>query len=150
MRGLFATIAGAGLMLALAGSAQAATVNVKMLNRDSAGHSFVFSPNLIRIKPGDSVHFIATDKGHDAASIKSMMPKDAKPFQGRMSQDITVKFTVPGVYGIECRPHYPLGMVALVVVGDKPANLKEAEAVKQPGKAAQEFKTLFAEYKAGK
>ncbi len=150
MRGLSSILMGAAMVLVLAASAQAATVDVKMLNRDASGHSFVFSPNLIRIKPGDSVHFIATDKGHDAASIKGMMPKGAAPFQGKMSQDVTVKFTASGIYGIECRPHYPLGMVALVVVGDKAPNLKEAEAVKQPGKAAAEFKTLFAEYKAGK
>lgn len=150
MRGITSIFIGAAMALALAAGAQAATVNVKMLNRDSAGHNFVFSPNLIRIKPGDSVHFIATNKGHDAASIDGMMPKGAKPFQGKMSQDITVKFTVPGVYGIKCRPHYPLGMVALVVVGDKAPNLKQAEAVKHPGKAATEFKTLFKEYAAGK
>lgn len=149
MRGLFATVMGAAMVLALAGSAQAAQVEVKMLNSDGAGHNFVFSPNLIRIKPGDSVHFVATNMGHDAASIKGMLPKGAQPFQGKMSQDVTVKYTVPGIYGVECEPHYALGMVALVVVGDKAPNLKEAEAVRHPGRAEAEFKTLFKEYAAG-
>ena len=31
---------------------------------------------------------------------------------------LTVTFTVPGVYGVKCKPHYGMGMVALVVVGE--------------------------------
>lgn len=147
---LLPALAGGVLLLAAGGvgitSAQAAQVEVKMLNRGAAGN-FVFEPALIRIKPGDSVHFVATTKGHDAASVPGMLPKGAQPFAGKMSQDVTVTFKVPGVYGIECRPHYAMGMVALVVAGN-PVNLDQAKAVKHPGKANRVFADLFKQYAA--
>ena len=55
----------------------------------------------------------------------------------------TVTFDKPGVYGIKCTPHYGMGMVALIVVGDPSSNLKAAEAVSQPGKAKHAFEELF-------
>jgi pseudoazurin len=134
------------MALAMLSGAQAAEVEVKMLNH-GAGGAFVFEPNLVRIQPGDSVHFVATDKGHDAASIDGMLPEGAKPFAGKISQDITVKFDVPGAYGVKCKPHYAMGMVALVVVGT-PTNLDAAKAFKNPGKANAAFKKLFKEYEA--
>lgn len=150
MRTVFSALAGAALVLAASGAAfpgaQAAQVEVKMLNKGAAGN-FVFEPALIRIKPGDSVHFVATTKGHDAASVPGMLPKGAQPFAGKMSQDVTVTFKQPGVYGIECRPHYAMGMVALVVAGE-PVNLAAAKAVKHPGKAGRVFADLFKEYAA--
>ena len=51
-----------------------------------------------------------------------------------MNEDVTVTFTKPGVYGVKCKPHYAMGMVAVVVVGE-PVNLEAAKAVKQMGKA---------------
>jgi pseudoazurin len=60
-----------------------------------------------------------------------------------MNKDLSVTFAKPGVYGIKCNPHYGMGMVALVVVGDPAVNLKTAEAVSQPGKAKQAFADLF-------
>ena len=71
-----------------------------------------------------------------------MLPDGAEPFAGKMSAEVDVTFDKPGVYGIRCKPHYSLGMVALVVVGD-PVNLDAAKAVKQVGKAKQAFATLF-------
>ena len=53
-----------------------------------------------------------------------------------------VTLTAPGAYGVKCTPHYGMGMVALVVVGE-PANLAEAQAVKHPGKAKGVFADLF-------
>jgi pseudoazurin len=61
-----------------------------------------------------------------------------------MSEDVLVTFDKPGVHGIRCKPHYGLGMVALVVVG-VPINLDAAKAVKQPGKAKLAFDALFAQ-----
>jgi pseudoazurin len=104
---------------------------------------FQFEPNFLRIKPGDSVHFVAKDKGHDVISIPGMVPDGAEPFKGEMNKDITVTFTKPGVYGVECQPHYSMGMVGLIVVGDPSSNLEKAKAVTQPGKAKQAFAKLF-------
>jgi pseudoazurin len=130
------------VLLAAAGTARAAEVEVKALNRGSEGGMMVFEPSLVRIAPGDTVHFVATDKGHDVEAIPGMLPDGATPFAGKMSEDVTVKFDKPGVYGVRCRPHYGMGMVALVVVGT-PTNEDAAKAVTQPGKARQVFSALF-------
>ena len=105
------------VLLAAAGQARAADVEVKALNRGSAGGIMVFEPALVRIAPGDTVHFVATDKGHDVEAIPGMLPDGAAPFAGKMGETLAVTFDKPGVYGVRCRPHYPMGMVALIVVG---------------------------------
>ena len=62
------TIAAAA-MLAMTGLvptlAAAAEIEVKMLNKGSDGGAMVFEPALVKIAPGDTVKFIATDKGHN-------------------------------------------------------------------------------------
>lgn len=129
--------------LALLGtSAMAAEIEVKMLNKGAKG-VMVFEPDLVKIAPGDTVRFIATDKSHNAESIPGLLPDGAQPFEGKMSQDVTVTFTQPGVYGIKCKPHFSMGMVAAVIVGD-PVNLEAAKAVKLPAKPAKTFSELFA------
>lgn len=135
-------LATAAVLISLAGAATAAEVEVKMLNKGSDGTAMVFEPALIKIQAGDTVKFVASDKGHSAESIKGMMPADATPFAGKMSQDVAVTFDRPGVYGVKCAPHYGMGMVALVVVG-APTNVEDAKRVTQPGKAKPAFASLF-------
>lgn len=125
----------------IAGMAQAADHEVQMLNKGTDG-MMVFEPSIVKIAPGDTVHFVATDKGHNVMSIDSMAPGEAAPFKGTMNQDLTVTFGKAGIYGIECKPHYGMGMVGLVVVGE-PQNVAEAKAVVQKGKAKQHFEKLF-------
>ena len=119
----------------------AAEVEVKMLNKGAEG-MMVFEPALVKIEPGDTVKFVATDKSHNAESIKGMLPEGATPFAGKMNEDVVVTFDKPGAYGVKCMPHYAMGMVALVVVG-KPDNLEQAKALPQSGKAKQVFAALF-------
>ncbi len=125
-----------------AGAASAAEVEVHMLNKGATG-SMVFEPALVKIAPGDSVHFVATDKSHDVVSIDGMLPEGGQPFEGKVSEDLTVTFTAPGIYGYKCKPHYGMGMVGLVVVGE-PTNREAVEAVKQTGLAKKRFAELFA------
>jgi pseudoazurin len=96
---------------------------------------FQFDPSLLRTPPGDTVHFVAKDKGHDVLSIPGMLADGVQSFKGEI--------TKPGVYGIECSPHYGTGMVALIVVGDPSSNLVKAEAVPQPGKAKKALPKMF-------
>jgi pseudoazurin len=139
MRGTY--LAAAIVALFAASPAGAAEVEVKMLNKGAEG-MMVFEPALVKIAPGDTVKFVATDKGHNAEIINGMIPAGATPFRGKMSEDLAVTFDVPGVYGVKCLPHYGMGMVALVVVGE-PANRDQAQAVSHPGKAKQVFGALF-------
>ncbi|QDC01053.1 pseudoazurin [Mesorhizobium sp. 8] len=133
--------------LMLAGGAQAADHQIQMLNKGEKG-TMVFQPDFVQAAPGDTVTFVPTDKGHDAESIKGMIPDGAEPFKGKISQSITVTLDKEGVYGVKCTPHYGMGMVALIVVG-KPVNLEQAKAVKQSGKAKKVFEALLAEVPAG-
>jgi pseudoazurin len=130
-------------LLALAASpALAANFEVQMLNKGAAG-AFVFEPALTRVAVGDTVTFVPTDKGHNAQTVDGLLPAGAEPFKGAISQPVAVTFTVPGAYEIKCAPHYGLGMVAVVVVGDSPSNLDALKAATQPPKVAERLKAVF-------
>lgn len=134
-------LAAALAAMAITGGAQAADHQIQMLNKGDKG-AMVFQPDFVQAAPGDTITFVPTDKGHDAETIKGMIPEGAEPFKGKISQELTVTLDKEGVYGVKCTPHYGMGMVALIVVG-KPANLEEAKAVKQIGKAKPRFAELF-------
>ena len=134
--------------MAMAGGATAAEVEVKMLNKGAEG-MMVFEPALIKVAPGDTVRFISADKGHNAETVKGMLPDGAASFAGKIGEDVAVKFDQAGIYGVKCTPHYGMGMVALVVVGT-PANEDQARAVPQVGKAKQVFAALFDKLAANK
>lgn len=128
-------------LLMNASMALAAEVEVRMLNKGAEG-LMVFEPSLVKIQPGDTVKFVASDKSHNAETIKGMLPEGAAPFAGKMNEDVVVTFDKAGAYGVKCMPHYAMGMVALVVVG-KPDNLDAVKALPQSGKAKQVFAALF-------
>jgi pseudoazurin len=126
----------------------AADFEVHMRNKGEAG-VMVFEPALTKIAVGDTVIFIPSDKGHNAETIPGMLPDGAEPFKGGISKEVAVTFPVPGVYGVKCLPHFAMGMVALVVVGDTPsANLHAVKAVTLPPVAKKRFDTVFAELEA--
>lgn len=107
----------------IATSAYAKDYTVKELN-SGAGGTFVFEPDFLHIQPGDSVHFVATDPGHDSQSY--LVPKSVHSWKSDISKDITVKFTKQGVYLYECNPHHLFGMLGVIQVG-KAVNKAEAE-----------------------
>jgi pseudoazurin len=141
--GLLAACITAATLFAL--PASAADFEVKMLNKGSDGQTMVFEPAFLHIQPGDTVHFLPTDKGHDAESIKNFLPDGAEPFKGKFSQELTVTFQTPGVYGYRCSPHFSMGMVGLIQVGNSPANLDAAKAIKLPPLATKRMAGLFAQ-----
>lgn len=132
----------------LAGIANAAEFEVKMLNKGEKG-GMVFEPDLVIAAPGDTVKFLPTDKGHNAESIKGMLPDGVEKFKSKINKEFVLTVDKDGVYGIKCTPHYGLGMVALVAVGE-PANLEAAMAVKQRGKSKKRFAEIFKAYQASK
>ncbi|MHA7971700.1 pseudoazurin [Rhizobium sp. CAU 1783] len=135
-------VAGA-VLAAFVGSAVAADFEVHMLNKGKDG-AMVFEPAGLKIAAGDSVTFIPTDKGHNAESIKGMIPEGATEFKGKMNEQIKVTFSVPGAYGVKCAPHVGMGMVGVVVVGDASANLEAFKAVKLPKKAQERVEAALA------
>ena len=129
-----AFVAAAILLGACAAPAIAADFEVKMLNKGADG-AMVFEPSALKIAPGDTVTFLPTDKSHNAETIPGLLPDGATAFKGKMNESVTVTFDVPGAYAIKCAPHMGMGMVALVVVGDAPANLDAIKEAKLPKKA---------------
>lgn len=134
-------LAAAFSLIAFAGSANAEEHVVQMLNKGEKG-AMVFQPDYIRAAPGDTVKFVPTDKSHNAEAIKGMTPDGAESFKGKLNEEITVTVTQEGIYGVKCAPHYGMGMVALIVVGE-PGDTEAAQAVKHPGKAKKVFAELF-------
>ncbi|WP_299723459.1 pseudoazurin [uncultured Tateyamaria sp.] len=110
----------ASLALAsLVGSAGfAETFEVQMLNKGSDGERMVFEPAFIQAAPGDTIKFIAADKGHNAEISKGMLPDGADAFKGKINEEIEVTLTEEGVYGVICKPHFAMGMVMTIAVGD--------------------------------
>jgi pseudoazurin len=108
------------LLCLMTAPAMAETFEVKMMNRNDTG-PMPFEPDYLVIKPGDTVKFIATDPGHNAATIAGMIPGEGKKFVGKINQEIEVTLTDEGIWGIKCSPHYTMGMAMLIQVGDKKA-----------------------------
>jgi pseudoazurin len=145
MRPLRIATAATVLLMLAALPAMAANFEVHMLNKGADGAGMVFEPALTKVAVGDTVTFIPTDKGHDAQTLKEILPEGGDTFKGAIGKEVGVTFTVPGVYGVKCTPHFAMGMVALVVVGDAP-DLEQAKTAKLPKKARERTDAAIALY----
>lgn len=141
LKTMIAVIALAGLAVT---PAFAADFEVHMLNKGAAG-TMVFEPAFVQVQPGDTVTFIPTDKGHNVETIKDMLPEGVEPFKSKVNETYTVTFDVAGVYGVKCTPHFAMGMVGLIFVGDELANLDAIKAVKLPKKPGERFEAIYTE-----
>lgn len=130
----------------LSAGANAAEFEIKMLNKGADGEAMVFEPAALKVAIGDTVKFVPVDKGHDAATVKELLPEGAAEIKGKMNQELVFKVEKEGAYVIKCTPHWGMGMVALVVAGDNPANLDAVKAAKMAKKTRDrldaELKTL--------
>jgi pseudoazurin len=125
-----------------AGASFAETFDVRMLNQGEKG-SMVFEPDFLALRPGDKVKFIVTHKSHNAATIDGMVPEGAAGFKGKINEEIEVSFDKQGFYGIKCSPHYGMGMVMLIKVGE--ATMPERyKAIAHPARAKPRFDALIA------
>lgn len=120
---------------------------VLMLNAacGNAQQTNVFEPAVLHVAPGDTVTFHPTHAGHNTASKRGMIPDGAEPWNSSLDVAHAVTLTVPGVYGYICVPHYEMGMVGVIVVGDPSANLEAVRKVRHPGRARKAFRDLLAQ-----
>ncbi|TJZ89918.1 pseudoazurin [Paracoccus gahaiensis] len=130
------------IVLALAGTGYAADHQVKMLNKGEAG-AMVFEPAYVKAEPGDTITFMPTDKGHNVESIKEILPEGVESFRSKINEEYTLTVTEPGLYGIKCTPHYAMGMVGLIQVGEA-TNLDVAQTAKMPKKARERMDEAIA------
>src|SRR5690606_13311871 len=86
---------------------------------------------------------VATDPTHNAESILGMLPEGAAAFKGKINEEISVTFEEEGLYGYKCAPHFGLGMIGLIEVGESAVNAAEAQNVTMPPRAQQRMALLF-------
>lgn len=109
-----------GLAIAalLGGAAYAETFEIKMLNKGDDGEKMIFEPAFVQAQIGDTVKFIAASKGHNAETVKGMIPEGVEGFKGKINEEIEYTLQAEGLYGVICKPHYAMGMVMTIAVGD--------------------------------
>ena len=118
---------------------------VEMLNKLSK-RTMVFSQEIVRINPGDTVYWKSTDPGHNVQFIsKNGVPDGVEKFKSKVGKDTEFTFTIPGIYAYWCVPHKTLGMIGFVIVGEDLSNLEAIKKVKFIGKSKKIAKTLIAE-----
>ena len=133
------------LSLFLPKIAVAEDTTIEMLDK-LGKRNMVFSQEIVRINPGDTVFWKATDKGHNVQFIsKNGVPEGVEKFKSKISKDTEYRFTIPGIYAYWCVPHKAMGMIGFVIVGDDLSNLDSIKKVKFIGKSKKIAKALIAE-----
>ena len=108
---------------------------VEMLNKLDK-RTMVFSQEIVRINPGDTVYWKSTDPGHNVQFIsKNGVPDGVEKFKSKVGKDTEFTFTIPGIYAYWCVPHKTLGMIGFVIVGEDLSNLDAIKKVKFIGKS---------------
>ena len=145
------TLLAAATAFALAGPfalpASAEEHVVKMMNANGKGKFMLFEPEVVHAKVGDTVRFVPTNKGHNAEMIPDLWPEGAAEFKGKLNEEIVLTLDKPGIYGIKCLPHYPMGMIGAVVAGD-PTNKAQLETYKPASSAVKRYEELKAKITA--
>ncbi len=162
----------AALVVALAGSAQAADVTVDMAHdvSQAAGHAehvvdqvtdpgasaargmFQFEPSLLRLAPGDRMVVLNSTGEHTVHSVPALWPADKEEVAIANAPRSEVQFDAPGVYGLRCRRHGQYGMVMLVIVGDGGGVTDistQVQAMKARPAEKKAFRDLFESYLNG-
>ena len=120
-------------------------VTVEMLDK-LAKRKMVFNQEIVRIDPGDTVFWKATDRGHNVEFIsKNGVPDGVEKFKSKVGKDTEFTFTIPGIYAYWCVPHKTLGMIGFVIVGNDLSNLDSIKKVKFIGKSKKIAKGLITE-----
>jgi pseudoazurin len=117
---------------------------IKMLNNNGTGKFMLFEPDFVKASVGDTVKFVPTNKGHSAETIPNIWPEGATEYKGDLNQEVVLTIEKPGVYGVKCLPHYPMGMIALIVAGE-PTNKAQLDSYKPAGTAQKRFDELKAQ-----
>ena len=125
-------------------NAYSADAQIEMLNKRDDGARMVYSKEVVKIDTGQSIEWVAKDKGHNVEMVAgpdgSTLPKKSK-----LSKNFTMTFDKPGIYIYKCTPHVGLGMIGIVVVGGNSSNKDAISKVKFSGKAKKKRDKLLSE-----
>ncbi len=127
-----------------AGGASAEEHVVKMMNANGKGKFMLFEPEFVKANVGDTVKFVPTNKGHNAEMIPDLWPEGAAEFKGELNHEVVLTIDKPGIYGVKCLPHYPMGMIGMIVAGE-PTNKAQLDSYTPPGTAQKRLDALKAQ-----
>ena len=128
----------------LATLAYAKTVELEMLNKDAAGRKMVYSEDLVHIESGDIIKWVPTSKGHNVEIVAA--PEGFEiPKKSKNGKEVSIEFTVPGIYYYWCTPHKGMGMIGLIVVDGDTSNKDAIANAKAMGKSKKKLKKLLDE-----
>lgn len=116
------------------------------IGASAASGMFRFSPELLRIAPGDTVTFLNSRGSHTVRTQQGLWPEDAAPIDIRGQSRTTVTFESPGLYGIACGRHGRYGMAMIVAVGavDAGSVAPIIDELDAPDRARETFRDLLA------
>ncbi len=122
------------------------TILVEMLNKhpDNKKERQVFYPDIVRANVGDTIKFVATDRGHNSATTDKNIPEGASAWKGKIGEEIEITLDTPGAYGYFCTPHRTAGMVGLLLVGDVSSNYEDLKGARYRGKEKKRYEDIFA------
>ena len=102
-------------------NAFASDLSIDMLNKRDDGKRMVYSVEVAKIEKGQTITWVAKDKGHNVEMILGPDGYEL-PKKSKLSKDISLTFDTPGIYLYKCTPHVGMGMIGLVVVGGDTSN----------------------------
>ena len=144
-------IGATGLTAAVGGTAALADGHaehvVEMLNQDpdNPRARMVFKPQILQVSPGDTIKFVAVDRGHNTQVDEDMMPEGGTMWESKLGEDFEVTIDAEGAYGYYCTPHRTVGMVGLILVGNALENYDDLKGVRMRGQAKKRWESIFDE-----
>ncbi len=144
MKKIFTTAILTAAMLSSASfAASAADVIINLKNKGADGTAMVFEPAFARAAVGDTIKFMPVDKGHFVQNLPMMWPEGMAEVKGKVSEELDFKVEKDGFYAFKCAPHFAMGMVALIQVGNAPVT-DAVKAIKVPGPAGKRIEAALA------
>lgn len=122
--------------------ANAADIEIKMLDNSPKEGILTFEPSFVKANVNDTIVFIPANPGHNSRSL--LVPSDAQTWKSAFGKEFRMKLEKEGVYLYVCDAHKNMGMVGVVQVGAA-VNLEEARKKASEESAAMAMnKTRFA------
>ncbi|MDC3024076.1 plastocyanin/azurin family copper-binding protein [Alphaproteobacteria bacterium] len=117
-------------------------VVVEMLNKRADGQKMVFSEDVVKVDLGDTIKWVASDKGHNVEFIAGPDGFTLPPKSG-LNKDVSITFDKAGVYLYVCTPHKVMGMIGLVVVGNDTSNKDAIASMKMMGRSKKKLASMI-------
>jgi len=138
------TVFGFVFFASLAHASESQNLIIEMLNKRDDGQKMVYSIDVAEIEVGDTITWVPTSKGHNVEIVAAPEGYEI-PKKSKFNKEVTLDFSVPGVYYYICTPHKTMGMIGLIVVGGDTSNKEEIAKVKALGKSKKKLKKLLDE-----